>query len=108
MDGRAFLNSAIAFGGMGPVNPPKTDAGKLFAGIYALYAGLVFIGTAASGVHANRASCHPSLSLEREALGGFETRCGLARRPVQSIIRLAGWAPSPRRFPPVSNNLSPR
>jgi hypothetical protein len=38
-----FLNSAMLLGGMGPVNPPQTDAGKLFAGFYALYAGLVFI-----------------------------------------------------------------
>lgn len=43
----AFLNSAMLLGGMGPVNPPQTPAGKLFAGIYALYAGLVFIVTAA-------------------------------------------------------------
>lgn len=42
----AFLNSAMLMGGMGPVDAPKTDAGKLFAGIYALYAGLVFIVTA--------------------------------------------------------------
>jgi len=41
-----FLNSAMLLGGMGPVNPPLTAAGKLFAGIYALYAGLVFIVTA--------------------------------------------------------------
>lgn len=39
----AFLNSAMLLGGMGPVDAPHTDAGKLFAGIYALYAGLVFI-----------------------------------------------------------------
>ncbi len=39
----AFLNSAMLLGGMGPVNPPQTEAGKLFAGLYALYAGLVFI-----------------------------------------------------------------
>lgn len=39
----AFLNAAMLLGGMGPVNAPVTDAGKLFAGIYALYAGLVFI-----------------------------------------------------------------
>ncbi len=32
---------------MGPVNTPKTDPGKLFAGCCALYAGLVFIVTAA-------------------------------------------------------------
>jgi len=42
-----FLNSAMLLGGMGPVNPPQTPSGKLFAGIYALYAGLVFIVTAA-------------------------------------------------------------
>ena len=39
----AFLNAAMLMGGMGPVNAPQTDAGKLFAGIYALYAGLVFL-----------------------------------------------------------------
>ena len=43
----AFLNSAMLLGGMGPVNLPQTEGGKLFAGIYALYAGLVFIVTAA-------------------------------------------------------------
>jgi hypothetical protein len=43
----AFLNAAMLLGGMGPVNPPLTPGGKLFAGIYALYAGLVFIVTAA-------------------------------------------------------------
>jgi hypothetical protein len=39
----AFLNASMLLGGMGPVNPPLTDGGKIFAGIYALYAGLVFI-----------------------------------------------------------------
>lgn len=43
----AFLNAAMLLGGMGPVNAPVTSAGKLFAGLYALYAGLVFIVTAA-------------------------------------------------------------
>jgi len=43
----AFLNSAMLLGGMGPVDPPRSDAGKLFAGLYALYAGLAFIVTAA-------------------------------------------------------------
>jgi hypothetical protein len=42
-----FLNSAMLLGGMGPVNAPVTPAGKLFAGCFALYAGLVFIVTAA-------------------------------------------------------------
>lgn len=39
----AFLNSAMLMGGMGPVDAPHTDGGKLFAGLYALYAGLVFL-----------------------------------------------------------------
>ena len=39
----AFLNSAMLLGGMGPVDAPRTDGGKLFAGLYALYAGLVFL-----------------------------------------------------------------
>ena len=44
----AFLNSAMLLGGMGPVDTMHTDAGKLFAGIYALACGLVFV--LASGV----------------------------------------------------------
>lgn len=43
----AFLNASMLLGGMGPVDPPQTTEGKLFAGLYALYAGLVFIVTAA-------------------------------------------------------------
>jgi len=43
----AFLNASMLLGGMGPVNMPVTDVGKLFAGFYALYAGLVFIVSAA-------------------------------------------------------------
>ncbi len=39
----AYLNSAMLMGGMGPVDPPRTDAGKLFAGTYALYCGLVLL-----------------------------------------------------------------
>ena len=43
----AFLNAAMLLGGMGPVNAPQSFAGKLFAGVFSLYAGLVFIVTAA-------------------------------------------------------------
>ena len=39
----AFLNASMLLGGMGPVDPPKTPDGKLFAGLYALYAGLVLL-----------------------------------------------------------------
>lgn len=36
----AFLNAAMILGGMGPVNELHTDAGKIFAGSYALFSGL--------------------------------------------------------------------
>jgi hypothetical protein len=39
----AFLNSAMLLGGMGPVDAPKTPGGKVFAGFYALYCGLIFL-----------------------------------------------------------------
>jgi hypothetical protein len=39
----AFLNAAMLLGGMGPVDLPHTDAGKIFAALYALYAGVVFL-----------------------------------------------------------------
>lgn len=39
----AFLNSSMLLGGMGPVDFPKTEGGKLFEGLYALYAGLLFL-----------------------------------------------------------------
>ena len=42
----AFLNTAMLIGGMGPVDPPRTNGGKVFAGLYALYAGLVFLAAA--------------------------------------------------------------
>jgi hypothetical protein len=39
----AYVNAAMILSGMGPLDPPKTDAGKLFAGAYALYSGLAVI-----------------------------------------------------------------
>jgi hypothetical protein len=39
----AFLNAAMLLGGMGPVESPVTAGGKLFAGLYALYCGVVFL-----------------------------------------------------------------
>src|SRR5258705_2236392 len=42
----AFENAAMLLGGEGPVNMPRTDGGKIFAGGYALYAGLVFLPVA--------------------------------------------------------------
>ncbi len=39
----AILNAAMILGGMGPVDPITTDAGKLFAAGYALFSGVVFL-----------------------------------------------------------------
>jgi len=40
----AFVNAAMLLGGMGPMKTEGlSDGGKLFAGFYALYAGLVLI-----------------------------------------------------------------
>lgn len=39
----AILNAAMILGGMGPINPLHSDAGKLFASFYALFSGIVFL-----------------------------------------------------------------
>jgi len=39
----AFVNSGMLLGGMGQVGENHRAAGKVFAGIYALFAGLLFI-----------------------------------------------------------------
>jgi hypothetical protein len=40
----AYLNAAMLLGGMGPVDPQlRTVSGKLFAGVYALYAGMIVL-----------------------------------------------------------------
>jgi hypothetical protein len=51
----AFLNSAMLLGGMGPVKQDLSESGKVFAGLYALYAGLIVIAVTglllAPGIH---------------------------------------------------------
>ena len=39
----AFVNAAMILSGMGPVGTLQTEAGKLFAGCYALYSGLALV-----------------------------------------------------------------
>ena len=39
----AYVNAAMILGGMGPVAELHTTGGKLFAGTYALFAGIVFL-----------------------------------------------------------------
>ena len=43
----AFENAAMLLGGMGPVGVVTSASGKIFAGVFALYAGLVFLVTTA-------------------------------------------------------------
>ena len=40
----SLLEASMILGGMGPVNPLANDASKVFASLYALFSGLMFIG----------------------------------------------------------------
>ena len=42
----AFLNAAMLLGGMGPVDQLHTVSGKLFAGFYAMFSGLILLVSA--------------------------------------------------------------
>jgi len=42
----SFTSAAMILSGMGPIGPLETPAGKLFAGCYALFSGLLFITVA--------------------------------------------------------------
>ena len=39
----SFANASMILAGMGPLGNLNTDAGKIFAGFYALFCGLIFI-----------------------------------------------------------------
>jgi len=39
----AYVNAAMILSGMGPVNELKSSGGKIFAGTYAIFSGLVII-----------------------------------------------------------------
>lgn len=43
----AFVSASMIMSGMGVLAAPETDAGKLFAGMYALFCGLVLIAATA-------------------------------------------------------------
>lgn len=40
----SLLNASMILGGMGPVDPLRANSAKVFASLYALFSGLVFIG----------------------------------------------------------------
>jgi hypothetical protein len=46
----AYLNASMILGGMGPVTELRTTVGKLFAGSYALFAGMVFLVSVGVGL----------------------------------------------------------
>ena len=39
----SLVNASMILGGMGPVDPIRTDAGKWFVSIYALFSGVAFL-----------------------------------------------------------------
>lgn len=39
----AFVNAAMILSGMGPVSSLMTESGKIFAGFYALFSGIIFL-----------------------------------------------------------------
>lgn len=39
----SLLNASMILGGMGPVDPVRSTAGKLFASFYALYSGMILL-----------------------------------------------------------------
>jgi uncharacterized membrane protein len=43
----AFLNAAMLLSGMGPLHVPVATAGKIWAGLYAIYCGFAVLGIAA-------------------------------------------------------------
>ena len=51
----AFVNAAMILSGMGPMKTDLSQGGKVFAGLYALYSGIVVIAVAglllAPGIH---------------------------------------------------------
>ena len=41
----SLLNASMILGGMGPVNPMQTNAGKIFASFYAIYSGVILLAS---------------------------------------------------------------
>ena len=67
----SVVNAAMILGGMGPVNPIDTVAGKWFAAFYALYSGIVFLAIAGILVApvAHRLLHHLNLQAEQSGEG---------------------------------------
>lgn len=65
----SLLNASMLLGGMGPIGPLQTVAGKLFASFYAIYSGMIIL--VAAGVMVtpilHRVLHHFHLEIEEEA-----------------------------------------
>ena len=67
----SLVNAAMLLGGMGPVSPLTTTAGKFFASFYALYSGMFFliiVGVILAPIF-HRFLHHFHLELESEDMG---------------------------------------
>ena len=82
----AFLDSSMLLGGMGPVHTPVSDGGKLFAGLYAIFCGLVVILVAgvmmAPVIH--RAMHRFHLEQDEDAEAGDAPRRGRKRKDADA------------------------
>jgi hypothetical protein len=67
----SFVNAAMILSGMGPLHDPTTAAGKVFAGIYALYCGfaVLVIAAIAFAPVVHRVLHHFHIEEDQEAMG---------------------------------------
>lgn len=82
----AFVNASMILGGMGPVDPMTNDAAKFFAGVYALYSGVVFLISVgvvfAPVLHRILHKLH--LQAEPDADAGTGDTSGSAKKPTSA------------------------
>jgi len=69
----SLLNASMILGGMGPVNPLPTNGAKLFASLYALFAGIAFLATAGILIAPVAHRILHRLHLEKDGPGGSDS-----------------------------------
>lgn len=80
----AFAEAAMILSGMGPLSPLHTSAGKLFAGMYALYSGLLLVATASFILTPLLHRLMHSLHLAEEDEGEDDAPARVVRRAARS------------------------
>jgi hypothetical protein len=100
----AFLNAAMILSGMGPVGSLQTAGGKLFAGGYALFSGLVFISVTgvlfAPVFHRFIHKFHFDLDEQTERTRKAETG--------KQLTKAAQTNPPPSPVPPGQSHAGPK